>query len=103
MFSIISDYKHLYVADFSKIGINNYKIVYSNVGNLSVDGSVMIPFVQDVETGFSILVNSSNHIKKLSYYVNYFGFPKKRIALGEKDKQRLIVDKVKLLKKNGRI
>lgn len=103
MFGLISDYKHLYVADFSKVADYNYKIVYSGVGNLSIDGSVMTPFVEDVEFGFPILISSDNHIKKLSFYVNCFGFPKRNIAPGEQNKQHLVVNKVKILRKARKI
>lgn len=44
MFGIINDYKHLYVADFSKFKTNDYKVVYSCGGNLVVDGTVISPF-----------------------------------------------------------
>lgn len=75
MFGLISNYKHLYVADFSKIGNYNYKIVYSNASNLKVDGTIMMPFAKDIENDISILISNSNNIKKLSCYVNCFGFP----------------------------
>lgn len=103
MFGIINDYKHLYVADFSKFKTNDYKIVYSCDGNLVVDGTVISPFAEDIRTGTSIIVNNGNHVKRLSYYVNCFGLPRKRLALGEKDKQSFIVSEIKALKKMGKI
>ena len=103
MFGIINDYKHLYVADFSKFKTNDYRIIYSCVNNLVIEGSIINPFVEDVRNGVSILVDNGKHIKKLSYYVNCFGLPRSKIALGEKDKQSFIVAEVKNLKKLGKI
>lgn len=103
MFGIISNYKHLYVADFSKCGKNEYKIIHSGVNNLVVDGSVINPFADEVRTGVSVLIDGSKHIKRLSYYVNCFGLPRRKIALGDKDRQSLIVSEVKTLKKLRKI
>lgn len=103
MFKTINNYKNLFVADFSKTDEKIIKIIFSKYPNFSVDGQIIYPFAKDVETESNILVSNTNNIKKLSYYVNCFGFPKRNIYKIEKPKQKLVIEKVKTLKKQKKI
>lgn len=103
MFKMIRDFKNLFVADFSNKEDIIIKIIFSNHPNFAVDGNIIYPFVEDVKNGCSILISNKNHVKKLNYYVNCFGFPKKYILEGEREKQKLVVDEVRKLRKLRRI
>lgn len=103
MFKTINNYKNLFVADFSKNDKKIIKVIFSEYPNFSVDGQIIYPFAKDVETDTNILVSNTNKVKKLSYYINVFGLPKKSIYKIEKTKQKLVINKVKVLKKQGKI
>ena len=103
MFGIIGNYKNLFVADFSNKEDTIIKIIFSKNYNFSDRGNIIYPFAEEVKTGYSILVSNKNHVKKLKYYVNRFGFPKKYILDSEKEKQQLVVDEIKQLRKLRRI
>ncbi len=103
MFHIIDNFKNLYVADFSKGNNTKIKLVYSKNDNFVVDGVIIYPFAIEVKTDTSVLLNNSNHVKKLKYYVNCFGFPRKYILDRDKEKQKLVVNEIKLLKKMRKI
>lgn len=100
MFGLIENYKNLFVADFSNKDNAMVKIIFSKNPNFVNDG-IIYPFVEDVETRCPILVSNNNHVKKLKYYVNCFGFPRKYVL--DKEKQQLVVNKIKQLKKIRRI
>lgn len=103
MLKTINNYENLFVADFSKNNEKIIKIIFSKYPNFSVDGQIIYPFAKDIETDSNILVSNTNNVKKLSYYINIFGFPKRNIYKIEKTKQKLVVDKVKMLKKQRKI
>lgn len=99
MFGMISNYKNLYVADFSKDNDVAVRIVFSHNTNFVVDGKIIYPFATDVVTGADVLVTNSNHVKKLKYYVNCFGFPRKHVFGIDKKRQKLVVSEMKKIKK----
>ena len=103
MLGIISDFKNLYVADYFEDNNMIVKIVFSRSTNFVVGTNIIYPFARDLETGTSVLVSSNNHVKRLNYYVNCFGFPRKNIIALEKEKQQLVLSKVKTLKKMRKI
>jgi len=103
MFGMISNFRNLYVADYFMNDEMAVKIVFSRSTNFIVDKDIIYPFATDVETDTSVLVTSNNHVRKLNYYVNRFGFSKKKIMESEKLKQELVVDEVKYLKRLRKI
>jgi len=101
MFGMISNFRNLYVADYFSNNELAIKIVFSNSTNFVIDRKVFHPFATDLKTGTSVLVTNSNHVKKLNYYVNCFGFPRNNIR--DKEKQKLVMSEVKHLKKLRKI
>lgn len=103
MFIPISNYRNLFVADYSCNQDKILKIVFSDYPNFSLNGTIIYPFAMEVETGADILVSESQHVKKLNHYVNLFGLPKKNIPVCEKEKQNLVIEQVKSLRKLRKI
>ena len=90
MFMLISDFGRLYVADFMMNKKMQSKIIHSESKKLVVNGTVLHPFVEDVETNTPVLVSNSNHVKPLGYYMNPLGW-KKKIPDYEKQKQQKVI------------
>ncbi len=98
---LISNFKRLYVGDFFHGKEATTKVILSKSSKLIVDGMIMDPFAEDLDTNFSIMISSSNHVKPLKNYINIFGFPKKNLPSYEKERQEQVLRKVKELYSDG--
>lgn len=99
----INDYKNLYVSKLIMGETKRIKIVYSDNTNFIVDGQIISPFALDIENRIPVLVTSNQHVKKLKYYVNWFGLPRKIAFEPEKENQQLVIEEIKKLRKLGKI
>lgn len=97
---VIPRLKRLYIGEFGEF--QKYKILSGPSSKVIVDGTILCPFLEDVETNTSVLVSSSNHLKRLDYYIGIFGKPKK-VPDSERLKQIKVINKVKCLYKAERI
>lgn len=97
MLMLISNFGRLYVGDFLCNGEQIPKIVLAKSSNLIVDGTIMDPSVEDLESNCPVRISRSNHVKPLGYYMNRFGIPNKKIPKPEKEKQGKVLEKVKEL------
>lgn len=96
----ITRLKKLYIGEFGEF--REYKILYSPSSNLIIDGTLLSPFAEDIGTNASVSISSSNHLKRLDYYVGVLG-NKKKVPEYERLKQIKVISKVKSLYQLGRI
>ncbi len=93
MVGYIRGYSRLYVTDhINYLQESEVRIVRSNYKNQI--------YVEEVETGYPMIASKK---EKLSRYVTRFGNPTKKLPEGYSKRQDDVLEKLKYLKKLGRI
>ncbi len=93
MFGFFRDYSRLYVTNhINLVNEIEFRIVRSS-SNALVNGMPVVTFAIDIDNNVSTLFGSNT--KKIGYYVNRFGFPKKNLPEEEKARQEFVVKKIR--------